>query len=34
MEIRTKKNTTYEIEFWNSIQDWVFYHHLTVVKNA
>ena len=24
MEISTKKYHIYEIEFWNSIQDWVF----------
>ena len=22
----------YEIDFWNSIQDWAFYHYLLVVK--
>ena len=33
MEIDTK-NITYETEFWNSIQDWVFNHQLVVVKNA
>ena len=28
------KNITYEIEFRNSIQDWVFYHRLPVVKKC
>ena len=28
------KNITYEIEFRKTIQDWVFYHSLQVVKNA
>ena len=31
-DISTKKNITYEIEFRNSIQDWVFYHRFLVVK--